>query len=97
MCRCGELEKEERKALKEKRGWEKKEGVRGRKRGRRGARGERKVNNVAHWLLKSQKCHKLGGPLVAQHVTNPTSIHEVVGSIPSLSQWVRDPFLGAVM
>ena len=25
--------------------------------------------------------------------TNPTSNHDVVGSIPSLTQWVKDPAL----
>ena len=30
-------------------------------------------------------------PVVAQQVKNPASIHEVVGSIPGLSQWVKDP------
>ena len=31
-----------------------------------------------------------GVPLVAQRVKNPTSIHEDVGSIPHLVQWVTD-------
>ena len=32
----------------------------------------------------------MGVPIVAHWVTNPTSIHEDVGSIPSLAQWVKD-------
>ena len=36
---------------------------------------------------------KTGVPLVAQHIENPTSIHEDVFSFPGLFQWLKDPAL----
>ena len=35
----------------------------------------------------------IGVPVVAWWVKNPTNIHENVGLIPGLTQWVKDPVL----
>ena len=45
-----------------------------------------------HKTSESKNCI-CGVPFVTQRLTNPTSIHEDVGSIPGLAQWVNDPAL----
>ena len=43
--------------------------------------------------LLALKDVKLGVPVVAQQVTNLTSIHEDASLIPDLTQWVKDTAL----
>ena len=40
-----------------------------------------------------ERKRKIGVPVVAQWLTNPTRNHEVAGSVPALAQWVNDPML----
>ena len=42
-------------------------------------------------IIKKKK--RIGVPVVAQWLTNPIRNHEVVGSIPGLALWVKDPAL----
>ena len=45
-------------------------------------------------MIKSQILNQLPGiPTVAQQVKNQISIHEDVGSVPGLIQWVKDLLL----
>ena len=37
--------------------------------------------------------NRAGVPIVAQWLMNPTRNHAVVGLIPALAQWVKDPAL----
>ena len=39
------------------------------------------------------KTLEMGIPIVVQQIKNLTIIHEDVGWIPGLAQWVRDPTL----
>ena len=48
---------------------------------------------MSHLLMNNRYAYKnlnTGVPVVAQQLTNPTSIHEGAGLVPVLAQWVKD-------
>ena len=49
--------------------------------------------SIEFLLGGDKKTLEIGVPVMAQQVTNMTSIHEDAGSIPGLAQWVKDPAL----
>ena len=55
-----------------------------------------KLEKLLKWLILchanilSKKKTFFGVPVMARQLTNPTSIREDAGSIPGLTQWVKD-------
>ena len=48
------------------------------------------IKSSKHYKVYKIKTIHPGVPVVAQWLTNLTRKHEVVGSVPGLTQWVKD-------
>ena len=46
------------------------------------------LNSISNLILV-----KIGVPVVAQWLTNPTRNYEIAGSVPALAEWVNNPAL----
>ena len=47
------------------------------------------IHTMEYYLVKKKK-QRIGVPVMAQWLTNPTRNHEVADWIPGLTQWVKD-------